>query len=375
MPEQDQMSSLIGLIYDAAADTDRWPAAVERVLDAVGATSGGLHFYSVTAAFHACVVPRTDPEWTRCFRERWVGRENLLQRFRCATVGQLWSFDTIVPRADLERSAFYNEFLQPQGEEIVLGANLLDGNTVGGTFSVFRDKSRGQFAGEEVKLLAAVVPHLRRAVQLHLRLLKLETGRTGLTTALDRLDQGALLVSADARVLLANRFAEEVLAKADGLRLEHGRLSACRGAETAQLRRLIAKRASVADGDSIALPRGGERPPLAAVVVSLPPSTEQSWMSPERSAAIVLLKDPERALPPPPVQQLAALFGLTPAQAAVALEVTYGEGGLRASAERLGIAYATARAHLAAVFGKTGARTQAELVRLLISRCIRLRND
>src|SRR5215471_12031909 len=58
-------------------------------------------------------------------------------------------------------------------------------------------------------------------------------------------------------------------------------------------------------------------------------------------------------------------FGLTPAEAAVAVEVL-GADGLQAAAGRLGISLATARTHLAHVFDKTGTRRQAELVRVLL---------
>ena len=69
------------------------------------------HDALIAAAFGACATRRGSTQACRehgragksgCFCERWVGRENLLQRFRCAAVGQLWSFGTIVPRADLE---------------------------------------------------------------------------------------------------------------------------------------------------------------------------------------------------------------------------------------------------------------------------------
>lgn len=366
MSEQDPISRLVGLIYDAAADPECWPAVVESVLDAVGATSGGLHLYDVTTAFHACVIPRTDPSWTRCFREHWMTCEDLLQRISRVPARQMWSYETLVPRDELERSAFYNEFLRPQGEEVALGVNLLNEGTACGTFNVFRARHRGPFTKRETRVASALTPHLQRAVQLHMRLRQLETGQAGSAAALDCLDRGALLVAADGRVLFANRLADAILAKADGLRLEHGRVAARRSAETAALRRLIAFGAGSADGSPLPLPRGAGRLPLTALVLPLPLPAKVSWIMPERATAIIFLNDPEQAAPRPTTRQLESLFGLTPAQASLALEVAYAEGGLRAAAERLGIAYATARAHLAAVFGKTGVRSQAELVRLLL---------
>lgn len=59
-------------------------------------------------------------------------------------------------------------------------------------------------------------------------------------------------------------------------------------------------------------------------------------------------------------------FGLTPAEAALALEICKGDGR-QAAARRCGITVATAHTHLNRIFSKTGARRQAELVRLLLS--------
>jgi DNA-binding CsgD family transcriptional regulator len=58
-------------------------------------------------------------------------------------------------------------------------------------------------------------------------------------------------------------------------------------------------------------------------------------------------------------------FELTPAEATLAREILKGDG-LRGVSDRLGISLATAHTQLAHVFGKTGTRRQAELVRLIL---------
>jgi DNA-binding CsgD family transcriptional regulator len=58
-------------------------------------------------------------------------------------------------------------------------------------------------------------------------------------------------------------------------------------------------------------------------------------------------------------------FGLTPAEAAFAIEIAKGDGK-RAAAARRGISYSTARTHLSHIFDKTGVSRQGELVRLIM---------
>jgi DNA-binding CsgD family transcriptional regulator len=61
---------------------------------------------------------------------------------------------------------------------------------------------------------------------------------------------------------------------------------------------------------------------------------------------------------------LDASFGLTPAEARVALGIARGET-LASVAEAHGIAVTTAKTHLQSIFIKTGTHRQAELVALL----------
>jgi DNA-binding CsgD family transcriptional regulator len=67
-------------------------------------------------------------------------------------------------------------------------------------------------------------------------------------------------------------------------------------------------------------------------------------------------------------------FGLTRAEAAVAVEILEADG-LQAVVDRLGVSLATARTPLAHVFDKTGTRRQAELVRLLLQSASAVRED
>jgi DNA-binding CsgD family transcriptional regulator len=92
-----------------------------------------------------------------------------------------------------------------------------------------------------------------------------------------------------------------------------------------------------------------------------------------RPRAMLFITDPE-ANAPVRQQALREDFGLTPAEAAVAVEILVADG-LQATACRLGISLATARTHLAHVFDKTGTRRQAELVRLVLQSQPAVRED
>jgi DNA-binding CsgD family transcriptional regulator len=103
--------------------------------------------------------------------------------------------------------------------------------------------------------------------------------------------------------------------------------------------------------------------PLSLLVIPL--RSAIAWLPREQPAAIIFIADPDKAAIPE-AEHLQRQFGLTRAESRFVLEILKGDG-LGAAAERLGILHGTARTHLHRVLAKTGARRQADLVRLILS--------
>ena len=75
-----------------------------------------------------------------------------------------------------------------------------------------------------------------------------------------------------------------------------------------------------------------------------------------------------------PIELLRCHFGLTPAEARLALHLVAGET-LRSAEVKLSITYETARTHLKNIFDKTGTCRQAELIVVILTAlpgCVRL---
>ena len=72
------------------------------------------------------------------------------------------------------------------------------------------------------------------------------------------------------------------------------------------------------------------------------------------------------------IDLLRSHFGLTPAEARLALHLVAGET-LRSAEAKLSITYETARTHLKNIFSKTGTCRQAELVVVLVAALPRVR--
>jgi DNA-binding CsgD family transcriptional regulator/PAS domain-containing protein len=362
MPNDDDVLRLIRDIYDAAIEPQRWLGAIDCIGEAIRAATPGIGIYDFQTGAFSLVAPRTDPEWTRRYSEYWASRNVLWQRSAQMPVGALVRFETFMPRDVFDRSEIYNEFFRPQEMDHALTGNILAEGAASGVISFFRPREDCEFGPEEERLLSALLPHLHRAMQLQVRLARLEMRRDSSAAMLDRFAHGALLVDAQSRVLFANRAAEAML-RGRGLHVERGQLAAERTAETVRLRQLIGEAAKAGSGGSLAVGRE-EQMPLLVVVVPL--KTETNWLVSERSCAIVFIKDPQDHPATLSLSLFAQHFGLTPAQAAVSREIAAGDG-VAAAASRLGISYATARTHLLQIFQKTGTTRQAELVHLMLA--------
>ncbi|MCY1345494.1 hypothetical protein D9M69_315560 [compost metagenome] len=85
---------------------------------------------------------------------------------------------------------------------------------------------------------------------------------------------------------------------------------------------------------------------------------------------MVFIRDPERRSQASH-DVVRQLFDFTPAETQLALQLANGLT-LDEAADELGISKNTARAHLRAIFSKTGVTRQATLVRMLLSSVISL---
>ena len=76
------------------------------------------------------------------------------------------------------------------------------------------------FGNEVPDLLQRLIPHLQRAVQMTLKMANLDALRSAGFEALDCLSEGVVLADSTARVVFANRVAEAMLARAEGIGVE-----------------------------------------------------------------------------------------------------------------------------------------------------------
>jgi DNA-binding CsgD family transcriptional regulator len=217
------------------------------------------------------------------------------------------------------------------------------------------------FERHEKRRLQALVPHIKRALQIRLRRHRqvLPTSAQGLV--LDALAFAVVVCDAGARVVCANAAAESLARTGKGILFRGGRkrLGAPIPGEARTLVALIHDAACGGSGGAIRLAsRDGAK--LLALVTPLPRGAAGLG---GRGHALVALR---AACDDPPFTQttLCALFHLSPAQALIALAIYEGKSPEEIAVSR-GIRISTLRTHLTEIFLRTGVENQRELVRLL----------
>lgn len=370
---EDVALDLIGAIYDVALDASLWPDILNRIGDAVGAPRVMFGFYDGATGQSAIHAPRFDPEMVRsCVK--WDPHNPLPGLSAGRRPGSVFTISDFIALDDFRATAFFREWWRPNGLSLEpLTTNLLTDAGTAAIFTCNQDLDRVPLGSDKKRLFAILAKHLVRAVALQRRLHHATLAGEGALSALDRLEQGFLLLDTAGRPVFINHVGQRLLDAHDGIQLEAGVLSAPNADDNRALLRIIgaciAEGTAAGVGGEITLRRASGDSPLEVLVMPAPaeaPIAAMPRTGGQRPAAIVIVTDPDKETRSR-IEALRERFGLTPAETTFALEIVKGDGR-QATADRLGITVGTARSHLSKIFDKTGVSRQAELVRLLMKK-------
>jgi DNA-binding CsgD family transcriptional regulator len=212
-----------------------------------------------------------------------------------------------------------------------------------------------------------LVPHVRRAVLIG-NVIDLHKEKAGnLSDALDRLDAGVFLVDENCHIAFSNLAAQTLLDQATILRTANHNLIAV-DPHAAQVLRDVVAAASGGDGavgaDGVAIPlsnKPGEN--WVADILPLTSGMRRQTRGLHSAVAAVFVRMVSIAAPYP-IEAAARQFRLTPSEVRV-LDAVMKVNGVSEIAKALGIGEATVKTHLQNIFGKTGLRRQADLIKLV----------
>lgn len=356
---EDIVEGLIARLYAVADGSAGWTDAVEAIRVAFNASSAILHGADDGGAYSILGRSHLPDDLMRPYAEHWHVHDPWVRTAARHPVGQAYTGGALVPFEEMRRSAFYSEWMGPVlGVDDAIGGIVHVGGEPGPTLGVLQARGREGYGPGDIAAMQRLLPHLGRAIVIETRFARQLRGSGDTAAALDVLGDAVVLCRADGRVCFANVAARQVHARRLGLRID-GRIGAAQAATETALSALIAEVAR-AGGPARAfrMPARDGRA-LLLTVAPLGPGTREA--GPDRAAEVMVLITDGAA--DPSAARLAALFGLSAAEAEVAVGLV---AGLRpdAIALRRGVRIATVRTQVASIFAKSGTAGQAEFIRL-----------
>jgi DNA-binding CsgD family transcriptional regulator len=266
--------------------------------------------------------------------------------------------DNFLPPGAFERSPAAKVFVD-NGDDTTRCMGMMISSDYGhGSLGVHRGRTQAEFTPDEEARLGGAIRHFRQVM-----LIRGELAVSRRELALAQATQDALAVALvtvgpQGELHSCNAAGERVLRRADGLGVRRGVVCATTPGVAARLAAAIEQAAAQTGPScaSVVVERNPDRAPYLVTLAPVIPSTG-------RPAALLVFRDPDGADGSLP-QRVRELFGLTPAEAAIAVELSRGRAPDEIARTR-GVTIGTLRFQLKALAAKLGVARQSEIAALV----------
>jgi DNA-binding CsgD family transcriptional regulator/PAS domain-containing protein len=363
--DHENLSSIIGNIYDCVLNPDGWPDVLIRITQTLDAayTTIALAGTSDNHGRFAAQSP-WDTERMRALQDYSFDD---IPGLKAAVVGDIdtpISTLSLMDESQLQQTMFYREWAGPQGLRAGCITKFVHTPDRIGLLGCTTRAGRDIISAEDQRFLALLSPHLRRAALIGDLLDNARVTAQMFRESLQNLAVPVVLTDAAGSVLYANTSAERMFTAGGPILREGNTIQAQNPSMGEALLQAIASTASDVSlgAKGIGLPisaAGGS--PAVAYVLPLAQGTARAAFRPACAAVFV---STTTSASPLPEAVLTTLFELTPAEARVL--VTIGSGSSPAkTAIALGVSENTLKTHLNRIYAKTGRARQSDLVKLV----------
>lgn len=375
MSQEAEYDKLVGLIYEAALEPERWQAVLLEFSDWFGAAgttlwvhdfaSRGVHAENGGESFR---FVRFDPDYLASYADYytltnvWTENEALLREGAVVTSSMLYD-DNHLPETE-----YYGDWLRPQNLFYSLGGIVAKNGTLAVKLAALRSKYKGPYTHEDLTWYTRLLPHLKRACVMNQRLagerLAFENHQAVNGAAQATSGLCVLGLSATGRLIYANQRGESWLREGGCLTLRHGGLHALDADKDAVLQTALKSVLASRKPRHLNLGAGNGHAHCCFTVIPAPALGNP--LVHEQQVALIVLIAANAQQRVATVRQLMELFGLTAAEARFARALAQGED-VDAYAAAEGLKKSTVRSHLKSAMEKTGTNSQRDLLRLVLS--------
>lgn len=365
---------LIELIYGAVGRPEAWDPLAIAIGESFWCGMSVIGFVSRNSNYQVLGgCPRTRPYLAE-IAEEYYKYDFVSTPFYSRPPGDVVFTSDIMTDEEIEATRYYRELMVRYGVFHMMGAHYR--TFLGATMlpSAMRAREGGAFTEDERRTASLIFRHVHRAVELHTTLEASRERAGALGQLVNSLAAGVVLVDEEGRPVETNSRGQEILARADGLFVEGGKLTVASPGQAGELRRLIAGCADTTRGNGQAA--GGHLRVACGsqggfYTISVAPLRGLNIGS-KRIVSAVMVNDPGWAASLDP-GHVGKLLDLTMAEAKVAAAFCR-HVDIKEAAESIDYTSDSFRTTLKRVYAKTGAKGQADLMRLVLG-CLAVASD
>ena len=310
-------------------------------------------------------IHRLDPASVQAYRSHWLSQDIRLEAAMHVPVDEPMFEAKLALKQKWESTAIFNDFLVTQDTPYFLATWLHKGPEKVVALSFQATRHRGSFDEADARRIKSLIPRVRRALEIRDRLEAHQVRADTLSSAIEGLQFGLFILDGKGCILDASGLAQELLRREPAIRRDKDRSLWLREPAGSQLRELV-RNGTPAKGDSscvLNVPRGNGLQSLSVLVAPMP-AVPVSWIGKD-PRWLILVFDPERRIAPT-AAIITRDLGISEREAELAALLVMGLE-LSDISSRLAISIHTARSHLKHIFEKTGTRSQADLVRRILT--------
>jgi DNA-binding CsgD family transcriptional regulator len=368
-------STLIPEIYKATVNPDHWDYVLEKVAALTHSKTACLYYLDKDQDMASTIAQFGCPaHMMQNYNRMFAKLDNLFDK--TATDGEkgdsLCQFSYLKNNgySDIE-SDIYENWMKPEGIFHLGRVRFLDDNLHKAAIAVLRDEDAGTWSEGDLRVFNEIIPHLKRALEIHSEFTRLRLKQDALLKGLDRLVIGLILYDQNNRAVYINPTAKAIIESHPALTLGEEGLVLYQKDEDRKLCEIIRNAAEIDSDDSwkqsaaIGITHPDVDAPLPLLVTPIHAHLLTSDLNYEGAQVAVFMSDPNLKQPIS-VKNLVSVYDLTPSEAQVAIGIANGNS-IDDIARNSNHSTHTIRSQLKSTFKKTRVSRQSELVKLLLT--------
>jgi len=372
--DRRRSSHIVPEIYEATIDPNHWDYVVTMIAKLTQSKSACLYYKNKELEIASTIAQFGLPKGERmnfndqcdtldgmfCSKQDGNAGEPLFTQFHPGSNGVMQ-----------DDSAIYVDWMKPNDIYHVGGAQFVDTETHKAGIAILRDEKAGVWGDGEMRVIDEILPHLRRALNIHSEFTHLRLKQDALLQGLDRLVIGLILYDNNAQPVYINPTAQAIMEGHPAMQLQDGDLILTNPEDEKNLRKTILETAAIDPDDSwkqsvaIGITHPDVEAPLPILVTPMHAHLITSDLDYDGAKVAVFLSDPNLQQPIS-IDNLVSVYSLTPSEAQVAISLANGHS-IDEIAESSHHSAHTIRSQLKSVFRKTGVSRQSELIKLLLT--------